>query len=136
MEHRDLIDKLLHSQKWEQTQGLIVQTIHSYLEELFRLRRPNPRLSYADLEVMLEFYTFGMAGLLLKHRGRSAAELDQLADQAYRLMTRRDGPGRVEPAGSGRSPDIGLAPYSVPNLGKIARFFPFSAGCGVSKAMV
>lgn len=87
MEHRDLIDKLLHSQKWEQTQGLIVQTIHSYLEELFRLRRPNPRLSYADLEVMLEFYTFGMAGLLLKHRGRSAAELDQLADQAYRLMT-------------------------------------------------
>ena len=34
MEHRDLIDKLLHSQKWEQTQGLIVQTIHSYLEEL------------------------------------------------------------------------------------------------------
>lgn len=136
MEHRDLIDKLLHSQKWEQTQGLIVQTIHSYLEELFRAAPPESQA------VLCRFG--GHAGILYLRNGRSSAEAPR-AKRSGVGPAGRSGlpaddparwPGRVEPAGSGRSPDIGLAPYSVPNLGKIARFFPFSAGCGVSKAMV
>lgn len=65
-ESAELLQKLLHSQKREQVERLLVRSVRTYLKEVIERRGPVPGLSYEDMDTALSFCTYGVVGLLLE----------------------------------------------------------------------
>lgn len=82
-----IIQKLLKSQKRDQIERLLIQTIRKYLTEAFRTNLPNLQLSYSDLEATLTFYSYGIVGLLIDTCSQKQPDLEQLARQMYLLLS-------------------------------------------------
>lgn len=96
VEKRDLIQRLLASQRLEQVRGTMFQAFRTYLRELFRSREPAQPVRVSDLETLIDFCAFGIAGLLLEHCQRPRTDVELLTDQIYRLLSGEMIP-RVEP---------------------------------------
>ena len=88
-EHSGLLQRLLNSQRREQVERLMVETVRSCLEELSRDRPPMESISAGDRETALDFYAFGIVGLLLKNTGKRGLDVDLLASQMHRLLSGR-----------------------------------------------
>lgn len=88
-ENRTLIRKLLDSQKREQIEKLFVQAARTYLQELIRNKAQNLPLSFSDMEVALDFWAFGISGLLFKHCEQEQIDAKSLASQICRLLPNR-----------------------------------------------
>lgn len=86
LKNRAMLFRLLDSNRREQVEVLIVKAIRSYLEEMIRNRAPQMTLNYQDLEALLDFYSFGVTGLLLKSCAQKLPDEALLADQMYRLL--------------------------------------------------
>lgn len=86
VENRTLIHKLMDSQKREQIERLFVQTARSYLQELIRSKPHQLPLSYSDMEVALDFWAFGITGLLFKYCEENLDGVKNLAGQICRLL--------------------------------------------------
>lgn len=83
-----LWQKLLHSQKREQVEQLLIRSVRSYLQEMISQRgMPKPDLSYEDMEVALSFCTYGIVGLLLEFCGKRKPNRQRLARQMRRLLS-------------------------------------------------
>lgn len=61
-ESAELLQKLLHSQKREQVERLLVRSVRTYLKEVIERRGPVPGLSYEDMDTALSFCTYGVVG--------------------------------------------------------------------------
>lgn len=90
VENRTLISKLLDSQKREQIEKLFVQAARIYLQELIRSRPRKVSLDYADTEVALDFWAFGITGLLFKYCAQERIDVKSLAGQICRLLPEKD----------------------------------------------
>lgn len=86
VENRTLIRRLLDSQKREQIEKLFVQAARTYLQELIRNKAHELPLKYADMELTLDFWAFGISGLLFKYCAQDAVDVDNLASQICRLL--------------------------------------------------
>ena len=86
VENRALVLKLLDSQKREQIEKLFVQATRTYLQELIRNNPRKVSLDYADIEVALDFWTFGLTGLLFKYCQQDQIDVKNLANQICRLL--------------------------------------------------
>lgn len=86
VENHELIQKLLQSQKHEYIEKIFVEGLKVYLMELLRGKAPGLTANYEDVEVALEFYAFGIAGVLLDHCSRSNCDPDKLARQLFKLL--------------------------------------------------
>lgn len=86
VENRTLIRKLLDSQKREQIEKLFVQAARTYLQELIRYKNHKASLNYSDMEVALDFWAFGISGLLFKYCQRDQIDVESLAEQICRLL--------------------------------------------------
>ena len=84
-----MLRKLLQSQRREQVEMILAQTVRSYLREL--LRGHEPQLPYADVEAALCFCAYGLTGLLLENCGKKDLDKTRLAQQMCRLLTRQLG---------------------------------------------
>lgn len=84
---RSMLYRLLESQRRQQVEVLIVEAIRSYLEAMLRNRAPQIMLNYQDMEALLDFYSFGVTGLLLKNCAKEAPDEALLIDQMYRLLS-------------------------------------------------
>lgn len=82
-----LLRKLIQSQKRDQVDRLMVQSLEKYLRELFKQNAPELALTPSDMELLLHFYTYGIAGLLLEYCSRESLDEEKLANQLYRLIT-------------------------------------------------
>lgn len=82
-----LLQKLLHSQRREQVEHLMVRSVHTYLQELVNQKGPRPRLSYEDMEAALRFCSYGIVGLLLESSEKKDTDQKKLAEQMCRLLT-------------------------------------------------
>ncbi len=89
VQKKDVNRRLMQSQRRAELERILVNAFRTYLQALFRQKWPNPALSVADTDIFLDFYTYGLIGLILKHcePGESDADTDILADQIYRLLT-------------------------------------------------
>lgn len=85
--NRDVTRSLLKSKRREEFEQILLHGFYQYLQELFRRKWPNPSLSVADIEVLLDFYTYGLMGLLIKHCQAKELDEDLLVDQIYRLIS-------------------------------------------------
>lgn len=87
-ENRALIQKLLASQKRDQVERIMVQALKMYLAEMLRSRVADISLRYLDLDLELDFYAFGITGLLLKYCNRPNVDIGRLSRQICRLFER------------------------------------------------
>lgn len=87
VEGRDLIQKLLASQRRAQVERIMVQSFRSYLQEMTRRRLSDLVLSPADQAMLLDFYSFGIVGLLLEHSQGRHVDVDALVSRMYRLLS-------------------------------------------------
>ena len=86
MENRTLIRRLLDSQRREQIEKLFVQATRTYLQALIRNRTRRLPVRYEDMEVALDFWAFGISGLLLKCCVDEPVDADKLAAQICRML--------------------------------------------------
>lgn len=104
MQDRDIIRKLLSSQKWESAEHLMVRALRTYLQELLDGHGLCSNVGRLDLEVTLDFYAYAIAGTLLEAARRPRVDEALLADQLARLLTGKmvidpEERGAVRPAG-------------------------------------
>lgn len=90
-ENGTLIRRLLDSQKRAQIEKLFVQASRTFLQEFIRNRPQKLSLNYSDMEVALDFWAFGISGLLLKYSEQDHIDAKALACQIYQLL-----PGKIE----------------------------------------
>lgn len=86
IENRTLIRKLLDSQKREQIEKLFVHEARVYLQELIRNKAQHFPLNYSDMEIALDFWAFGLSGLLFKYCEQEPIDAKNLARQIFRLL--------------------------------------------------
>ncbi len=94
-ENRALIRKLLDSQRREQIEKLFVHAARTYLEQLIRSKAQAAPLNYSDMEVALDFWAFGITGLLFKSCECHEMDAKRLAGQICQLLPERPDPGKA-----------------------------------------
>lgn len=87
LRRREAVQMLLNSQRRAEFERMLLDGMRTFLRELFRRKNPNPQLPVADVEMMLDFYVCGIAGLLMLHCGRQDVSEEVLVDQIYRLLS-------------------------------------------------
>ena len=86
VENRRLIRKLLDSQKREQIERLFVHSTKTYLQELIKNSGHPLSISYSDMELALNFWAFGISGLLFLCCEQNQVDVKSLAKQICRLL--------------------------------------------------
>ncbi len=82
----EIINKLMSSQKREQTQKLLLSTARSYLREMISHQQLCSHLKHSDIETSLTFYSCALVGVLIENSTKRNLDLDILTDQLYRLV--------------------------------------------------
>lgn len=88
VENHALIRKLLQSQKHDHLERIFVEGLKTYIREQLRRRVPDWEERQEEMEVVLTFYAFGVAGVLLERCSDPDCDPDQLARQLLRLLRR------------------------------------------------
>lgn len=85
--NKEITRSLLESKRRDEFEHILVNGFHTYLQELFRRRWPNPKLPIGDIDAFLDFYTYGLIGLILKHCKSRNIDGEVLVDQICRLLS-------------------------------------------------
>ncbi|HJB16423.1 MAG TPA: TetR family transcriptional regulator [Candidatus Blautia excrementipullorum] len=91
LEQRTLICRLMDSQKRGQIEKLFVQATRMYLQELIRNRGGEVALNYSDMETVLDFWSFGLCGMLFKCCEAGEVDAKSVAAQICRLLPEKRG---------------------------------------------
>lgn len=81
-----LLRKMLDSRNRGQLERLLMEGIRTYLEELARHRYQGAAVRQKDLEILLQFTSFGMVGIILNNCGKSDFDQGRLASQLERML--------------------------------------------------
>lgn len=87
IDHQDLIMRLLCSQRREQVERIFAETMRSGIEQILRSHRPDLTLNYEDLNIALNFYSYGIAGTVFEHCKSQTTNPEQLSKTLYRLIS-------------------------------------------------
>lgn len=87
--HRDVLQKLLHSQKREQVEQLILRGLRSYLGKLLQRCLPTAPIPIQDADMALHFLSYGIAGLMLDYSLKKHLDEQTLARQISQLFRLR-----------------------------------------------
>ena len=91
------MQKLFRSQKREQVERMMARCARSYLQELISAKGKLPRIPYEDLDIALNFCTYGIVGLLLECCDKKkAVDRETMARQMYRLLQGRIAHRRID----------------------------------------
>lgn len=86
--HPEIIIKLMNSQKREQTERLLINTIRSYMQEMIDKKELFMDMKRSDLKMAIKFFSYAIVGILLEiNHKRKAVDLDLISTQIYQLMT-------------------------------------------------
>lgn len=85
--NREITRSLLESKRRDEFERILVDGFRTYLQELFRRKWPNPKLPIGDVDAFLDFYTYGLIGLILKHCNSRDLDEEILVDQICRLLS-------------------------------------------------
>ena len=81
------VQRLLNSQRREAIERIMVDATRTYLADSLRERRGTPALRAGDWKIALDFYAYGMTGLLLENCRQRDLDRQELADQLFRLLS-------------------------------------------------
>ncbi len=83
---RELVQKLLHSQRREQAERMFLDGLQTYFREMLHRFAPELSVRYSDAEVALRFISYGTAGLILDLGEERQPDAEQLCRQIGRIM--------------------------------------------------
>ena len=83
---KGVLPKLLESQRRAQLETMLLQAVRAYLHELVNKRLPDLQITYSELQVVIDFYSYGMTGLLLEYSTKEHMNAEQLTAQIYKLL--------------------------------------------------
>lgn len=86
-ESQPMVRRLLNSQRREAIERIMVDATRTYLADSLRERRGTPALRAGDWKIALDFYAYGMTGLLLENCRQRDLDRQELADQLFRLLS-------------------------------------------------
>ena len=86
LENRSLVIRLLDSQRRAEIEALFLQTAKISLIEMLRRRPLSRPLPYTDMDMALDFWAYGITGLLLSRCLKGSVDPDQLAVQIVSLV--------------------------------------------------
>lgn len=89
LENRSLIRKLLNSQRRADIERLFYLTARSFFEEILKAKNPDISINYSDLEVALDFWSFGVTGIILLNLDKKQIDTAKLAQQICRFVRNR-----------------------------------------------
>lgn len=92
VESQPLVQRLLNSQRREAIERIMVDATRTYLADSLRERRGTPALRAGDWKIALDFYAYGMTGLLLENCRQRDLDRQELGGSAVPPAVRRDGP--------------------------------------------
>lgn len=87
LRNKEVTRNLLESKRRDEFLRILINSFHAYLQELFRRKWPNPKLTMGDIDAFLDFYTYGLIGLILKHCDAKEVDEELLVDQICRLLS-------------------------------------------------
>jgi AcrR family transcriptional regulator len=82
----EIIPKLLQSRKRSYVEGLIVSGVRSYLQALAQRQVLDLGQQPEEREITLEFYTYGISGLIVHHSEGKTMDADLLSHHVCRLV--------------------------------------------------
>ena len=86
LENKVLLRKLLDSQRRGEMEHLFMMTARSFFEETLKARGPTLSVSYADLDIALDFFAFGITGTILRNLAQKRTDTRKLAEQICRIL--------------------------------------------------
>lgn len=86
MENWEIMENLMKSQKRDYIERIFADSLRDYLLELIRREAPGLEISYEDTVVAIQFYTNGIAGVLLEQCGKPDCDPKRLARQLLALI--------------------------------------------------
>mgnify|MGYP002541239859 CR=1 FL=1 len=86
LENKVLLRKLLDSQRRGEMEHLFMMTARSFFEETLKARGPTLSVSYADLDIALDFFAFGITGTILRNLAQERTDTRKLAEQICRIL--------------------------------------------------
>lgn len=86
IKHREIIEKMLKSQRRDRLEIVFVRGVEQYLKGLLQKQAVNVPISVEDMELIKCFYTFGTVGVLLDYCGRRDVDVKRLSGQIARLL--------------------------------------------------
>lgn len=84
-----IIRRLLHSQRREQMENMLIHAFRNYLEALILHKAPGIQLTYTDFQLMLNFFAYGIVGLLLESEKNGTLDAEQASRDICRLISGR-----------------------------------------------
>lgn len=87
LDNRERVRRLLSSQRREQIEQILFQAFRSYLKEMFCRKGPQVSVQVGEMELVIDFFAYGIAGLLLECCQRGDTDAETLAGQLYRLLS-------------------------------------------------
>lgn len=85
-ENRELLHKLIVSQRRAQVERIIFKTVRTYLEKMLVHCDTDIQGEYRDAELALDFLSFGLVGTLIQHCSDPQLDPDKLAGQLIRIL--------------------------------------------------
>ena len=88
VEYSSIINRLMSSQKRDQTERLLVSTIRDYIKGLIDKNDLFLNIRRSDMEMALRVYSHGVVGVLLEIcHDRKNVDLDMISSQVYQLIS-------------------------------------------------
>lgn len=89
VENQDLLERMLSSQWRTQIEHIFVDAMHSSLLELIRAKQPDLDVTYQDLNLALNFYTYGTIGVVLEYCKNPGVNIEQISKKLYKILSGR-----------------------------------------------
>lgn len=86
LEHRHLIQRLLQSRRREQMEGMAAQAVRTYLTEMFQRKGGETSFTYSEMELILDIYSYGIAGLLMANTDKDRIEVETMAHRLHEIL--------------------------------------------------
>ena len=86
---QELIQKMLNSPRRAEFEKMFISSLRDYLKELFRQKFAGSALPAVDLNILLQFSSYGIMGLIIEQCQQNRFRPESLADHVCRLLSDR-----------------------------------------------
>ena len=87
MEYRDILNRLLTSQNHTQVEKIFLEAVRSSICEMIRSKNLDTDVDFQDMQVILNFYSYGIMGVIFESCGESDTDAAKLSEKLYRLIS-------------------------------------------------
>lgn len=86
-DQQELLSKLLNSRRREQVESIFVEAMRSSIQQVLHSKKPELALNHQELDVALNFYAYGTAGVVFENCKSGSMDAEQLARKLYQLIS-------------------------------------------------